>query len=123
MNYWQTLELITRDWGMGHPLTDQFDREAIVQLIDEIGDTIEDDDQHWLMGWGLELDDDGDGNLVFHKHGQQFRVSPAPRGRLFVGGKLMQPKETFFTYAFYAQLKQKVTAWARDLDAAAKRTS
>lgn len=111
MDYWQTIELIKQDWGMGHPLTDKETRNSIVQMLDDIAEHIEDFDDYWLSSLGLRMAD-GDGVIDFIKGDAVCKVKQGPTGKIFVNGQLLEPTAYYFTIEFYELLKHEIENWA-----------
>lgn len=111
MDYWQTIELIKQDWGMGHPVAYKEARSNVIALIDDIGSYIDEYDTPWLEYNDLKMVASS-GKIDFHKRDAVCQIRQGPSGKLVVNRKIMEPKEYNFSLEFYERIIREIEKWA-----------
>lgn len=92
------------------PIQNQYERDRMMSLVDEISDELY-DNPAWLKALGVEATYD-DGWFELRKGGRGFLVEAGPGFTVLVNGKAERPKHLFFDGVYFRSIKARIVRWA-----------
>lgn len=92
------------------PLQRRYERDRMVQLVDELYDALATDAPGWLRALGLTLVA-GDGWFEARRGRACFIVEAGPELSLLIHHQSYRPEQPFYTHATLAVVKREIQAW------------